>query len=66
MYQSGAVDRYFYFSMAGELPIGIPQILSTVTICVCLIAFILQIHEARESDAIDAGDHVLVGAFGYV
>ena len=37
--------------MAASTAIGIPQILSIVTICITLLCFILQLEQARREDA---------------
>lgn len=37
--------------MAASTAIGIPQILSIVTICITLLCFILQLEQARSEEA---------------
>lgn len=47
-----------------NLAIGVPQILSIVTIGLAILIFVLQIEEERHHDSIGLEDHVLVAAFG--
>jgi len=47
-----------------NLAIGVPQILSIVTIGLAILIFVLQIEEERHHDSIGIEDHVLVAAFG--
>jgi len=48
------------------MAIGIPQILAIVTICLSVCIFTLEVHRARKADDVEAEDHVLAGALGYV
>ena len=43
--------RINYPNMAASTAIGIPQILSIVTICITLLCFILQLEQARSEEA---------------